>query len=1013
MCPPIIKAVLFSVILSSIVATGNGLGAILARSSFDAGYGAGPLAGQSSIPGSPGEIGFSSTFSYSPCTADAAAGKYLKVVPASGTYALTYTASTGGKIASDANAVTLTTSSGTAITSASRGLAAPITGRSIYVAAVIKAITAGTLANANLVFTLGTPSTTAPFFGIKNQHAAAGFGLASATAASSGTLVSGPNLIVAQFVWNGTSYSTAHVWLNPAGTPTASDANVANTGTAVSSIGTLGLLATNMSNNSEYAFDSIAIGTAWNDVVPVGTGAQIDPSGNGTISWDGPFFSTAFANYCAEPFTQVAKAMMPSPALGANILNFETSSGFAVARNQLNTNGTLNTSPALSQNDAITKIITNNGHTISVQLRSFDTARAILSGPISTGGAYLVKDNPTNANTMVSGSQGLMPISAINTPPAGVYLTFDQNISKFSAVINNGSAIYSPTVLFFDADGVMIGKYDGQPYGSDQNYAVNVGIDSPHAIIRSVWIGQGYSTSNLVIDDVAYVPGSAPVYTQTFSFASNAGVPWTWGGTSGWTTTSGPTQPAPLPLGYLQVQRPNSATYGDAKIYRDVTLNAGKYYLSGVGSGHISVSLGADWGSHPRASLVLNQNGSWRSDRCLVDIPVSGTYHLVIWPAISPGLSYLQSLTIASATETPYAYNTTAMQTARDSLSRGRGMQVIQDWNGPFGDAYFVRLKNWGCNVIRYCMQPDDFTVNNGTSRTVSVAASLEAAVADVESARKAGLKVVFEVSGGLFSAAECNVINVWEVNNTHAFWTHELLNERFCSLWSQIVTRLNPGYASTIWAYELHNEPYDADQLPEVPRQWWPVAVAATRTIRTIAPSAWIVYDVGPGFEFSGFSKLRPLPDNRVVYSAHFYYPAAFVMQGVYEATTGVNSFTATESYTSDPALLATFVAPADDFQDQWPVPIFIGEFSTSRWGPTPDTSILLQDMVNLFESRNYSWTYFSATGWHGWRLDYGSTYAPDFSEGSVLLDNPFAPLPRTDRGLIIYNALHSLNAP
>jgi hypothetical protein len=240
---------------------------VLVQSSFDAGFGTGALGAQPGIQGSANDIGFSGNYIYSPCAADSGGGGYFNIIPATGTFNLSYTVSGGGSIPSGVNAVDLKTSCISAGTSASRPLGTSITGQDVYASIVVKPIAAGGSSSTDLIFTLGAGSASSPFFGIMNQKAAAGlYGVYSSSTASSTTSVTSsiPYLLVAQFVWNASTskYDTVKLWLNPtassAGTP---NATVTDTAHAFASFNAVGLFTTNMTTNSEYAFDSLVIGT--------------------------------------------------------------------------------------------------------------------------------------------------------------------------------------------------------------------------------------------------------------------------------------------------------------------------------------------------------------------------------------------------------------------------------------------------------------------------------------------------------------------------------------------------------------------------------------------------------------------------------------------------------------------------------------------------------------------------------------------------------------------------------
>lgn len=957
---------------------------VLAKTDFGAGFGIDSLSGQPDFLGSVNDVGLAGVFTYSPCATDAnpLSGSHLTVT---NSLNLTYVVTNGGSIVGGASAVNFKTSCLSASSTASRTLAAAISGKDIYASVVLKPLTAGGSSSTDLFFTLGNPAITAPFFGIYNNKASAGFyGAYSTATASSGVALtsgSGPHLLVAQFVWNTTSskYDSVKFWLNPiaasAGTPTATASDTTH---GFASLNVVGLFATNMTSNSEYTFDSLVIGTTWNDVIPVSSAAQIDPSGGAAITWANPWFTASMSSWCGESFTAVPAATMQSSTNGATILSFEQSTGFGVAPYQLTNAGILGST---STNSALTTITTTNGRSIKVEWRSFNFANSILSAPDSTKGAYLVQDRATN-DTMVSGTQGLIANTASGLL-GGTYLTFDQNISQFGVVLNSNAADYAPLVVLFDADGVAVGKYYFGGVG--KGLATYFGVKSPSSIIRSVWIGQNGNNGGLILDDIAFVPAPVSTSSHVFSFASGA-TDWTANflGTAITTVSSPATSTA---LGYTTL----IGNGQDSKLYRGITLSPGTYEISGMGCGDISVILSPGFNtSQAIVALNLSQADTWRNDFQRFKVTTTTSYILTI-PASTNG-GAIQAFTISPVAATPYNYDTAGMAAQRTALGVSRGMQVIQD-TAPLGSAFFNEMKSpWKCNVIRYSLRLD------GTS--TSLTNCLQRAITDMQSA-PAGLKFVIGVAGGAYTNTQVPDLCA------HSYWTRPDLNQTYCDLWKTIVSTLSPTYSSKIWAYDIYNEPMDVAQIPMTPRQWWPVAVNILRTIRSVDANAWVIYESGPGSVFDGFKNLNPLPDpaNRVIYSAHFYQPQNFTHQGVYESL--ANQFwTATVSYTLSATQLASYLAPVDAFVATWPVPVYVGEFSAVRWGPTPDTALWLQDTIDLFEARGWSWTYFCWKSWNGWCMDRDNVYGRE-SYGPW---NPILVYPNmTDRGQVVFDALQA----
>jgi endoglucanase len=968
-------------------ATDSTKAVILARSDFNAGFGPGAIAGQPQIQGNPGDFGYSGPYSYSPSYDDVGNGNHLEITSATGTFSLDYNVTPSEVIRSGANAVDLVTSAAYGPTVMTRHLSQPVSGMNVFASLIVKPIVPGGASSTDLLFTFGD-GWTAPFFGVYNRQASAGlYGVVSSVvAASNVTLMAGQKyLLVVEFIWNPSlgAYDKANLWLNPSvgasSTPTATAVDMQH---AFSSIDRTGLFAINMTANSRYSFDSFIMATTWAEVMPVASAATIDPVGGAQIDVTNISFpGTAFKNYCGEVFTAVTQSQMAATP-GMTVLDFEAAQGFGAGAVQMNPGGSVfgNTTQIapFAAKDMLTRLNTPNGHEVKLEWRSFDRAHVVLGAPDPGRGVFLVRDRSAN-DTMTSGTQGLIAGSVTGPEgPGGAYLTFDRNVSQFGAVLKSNAGATQDVVALYDEDGVLIAKYD---VSIPQGQALFFGIKSPSSLIRSVLIAQGGNVNGLIIDDLAFVYASPPATSLSFSFAA--------GSLSGWSQTSGATL----------FQKPDhltiQGTNWDSKIYRAITLPPGNYVMSGVGSKSASVSLLSDWSVPPVAMLNLSQASGWRSDFKKFSSS-GGTLYLQIQVHAASGEAEIQSLSIMSDTETPYDYDTYGMQVLRPSPAMARGMLTTGDQNAfNEGNAY-EQMKAWKCNVVRLMLTPASYARSQNLDFETAWPAYLNIVTQNLQKAQAAGLKVVLELHEMPFVESQGDA--------DHANWTRDDLSARFCSLWRDIVTVAIP-YQSVIWAYEVYNEPHDNLQF-DAPRQWWPLFENVRHTIRSIHPGGWIIYDVGPGGYFAGFAGLRPFPDQLIIYSAHFYYPMEFTHQGVYDTNINVHYPSTINGVYYDKARLESFLAPADAFAAAWHVPIYVGEFSTSRWGPVPDTANYLQDVVDLLEERHWSWAYCAWKVWSGWRLDHDNTFWQE--------PQPYPPdtTYTTDRGQVIKTALEQ-NGP
>lgn len=229
--------------------------------------------------------------------------------------------------------------------------------------------------------------------------------------------------------------------------------------------------------------------------------------------------------------------------------------------------------------------------------------------------------------------------------------------------------------------------------------------------------------------------------------------------------------------------------------------------------------------------------------------------------------------------------------------------------------------------------------------------------------------------------------------------WSKPDVEQRLVDEWKNIATTFLP-YRDIIWGYDLVCEPLDNKQLPYPPKQWRGIAIKVIEAIRTIDDKTWIIYEPGPSGRFAGFKNLEPLPDKRVIYSAHYYFPHEFTHVGINRREDinvkypvkisdlngtdwGMKSIfqgpplriPAEKCTAWDKDFQKLILQPTVEFQRKYNVPIFVGEFSTVRWGDKESSIRYLREAIEIFEEYGWSWSYFSYNGFTGWN--------PEQSEG------------------------------
>jgi endoglucanase len=298
---------------------------------------------------------------------------------------------------------------------------------------------------------------------------------------------------------------------------------------------------------------------------------------------------------------------------------------------------------------------------------------------------------------------------------------------------------------------------------------------------------------------------------------------------------------------------------------------------------------------------------------------------------------------------------------------------MMRERNSPkdYADA-----RAFGANVIRLQLHPSNFAANKKQLFQEAWPAYLDQLEGQIKLAKQAGLKVVVDLHEPPFAITNFE---------RPEFWNRPDLADSFCLVWKDITKRLLP-YKETIWALDILNEPLDRTQLPNPPYQWRPLAIKIIAAIRSVDRNTWIIYETGPGSLFTGFKGLEPLVDTHIIYGAHFYYPQKFTHQGV-QNIKGTDLAKAMEEINIvypgiidgvlwDKNRLASILKEADEFQLKWKVPIYVGEFSVIRWAPNDAGARWLQDVVDLFEARGWSWSYHAFREFQGWSLEHDEKF-------------------------------------
>ncbi|MBN1816932.1 MAG: cellulase family glycosylhydrolase [Sedimentisphaerales bacterium] len=197
---------------------------------------------------------------------------------------------------------------------------------------------------------------------------------------------------------------------------------------------------------------------------------------------------------------------------------------------------------------------------------------------------------------------------------------------------------------------------------------------------------------------------------------------------------------------------------------------------------------------------------------------------------------------------------------------------------------------------------------------------------------------------------------------------------DHLLQIWDKVATRYKGR--SVVYAYDLLNEAVEGTVSPDC-LHWRDLATEAARVIRRIDPDKPVVFEPSPWGSADGFDTLSPLDLDRVIYSFHMYQPHQFTHQGVYEdkqalAYPGVAYPGVINGQMWDKEQLRRAMMPAIEFQKEFNVQIYVGEFSAIRWAPGRSAYLYLRDCIELFEEYGWDWSYHAFREWDGWSVEH-----------------------------------------
>lgn len=202
-------------------------------------------------------------------------------------------------------------------------------------------------------------------------------------------------------------------------------------------------------------------------------------------------------------------------------------------------------------------------------------------------------------------------------------------------------------------------------------------------------------------------------------------------------------------------------------------------------------------------------------------------------------------------------------------------------------------------------------------------------------------------------------------------FWTDKAYHQHLIGLWRRIARKYS-DHGPVIAGYDLLNEPASPRGFPESgPGSWNELVDTLVKEIRRFDREHWIIIEpaIGTNLEgkhldrFASVSKLKLPDDSKLVISPHMYLPHPFTHQGVNNKPVGVPY----PGEVANRGLMLEKMEPVLLFQKESDIPVYIGEFSASRFAG-PDGDQYIKDLIEVMESYGWSWTYHDFRGADVW---------------------------------------------
>ena len=280
--------------------------------------------------------------------------------------------------------------------------------------------------------------------------------------------------------------------------------------------------------------------------------------------------------------------------------------------------------------------------------------------------------------------------------------------------------------------------------------------------------------------------------------------------------------------------------------------------------------------------------------------------------------------------------------------------------------------QEWNANLIRWQL------IRYGPAAKIKTIgeydAWLESALSKLDAALPLCEKYGVRVTLDLHSPFGGTPTSGGYVGTDTGFFTNKAAQNKFVADWERMARRYRDS--RVIWGYDLANEPVE-EEVGEGCDNWQTLATRAARAVRASDERHAIIVEPTPWGGPEALENLEPIPVSGIVYSVHMYVPHQFTHQGVHSSSAPLTYPGMIAGKSWDKETLRRVLQPVREWQRDYGVQIYLGEFSAIRWAPDDSAYRYLKDCIELFEEFGWDWSYHAFREWSGWSVEHGADKA------------------------------------